>query len=173
MPDADISLHFRLYRDVANPDTTLKPGMPAASPAASQRQFGFLPAPQPGGRVAEALAAIFPPAARPLPRITILQFLLPPFRRPARLSSRAAAPLDTEQILPFTPRRIAEPHPGEMKEFVQQNAPVLACVGLQIPIQHNQTVANESTRVSGVPSGIHQTFAVTNFDRLSRKNQIR
>src|SRR5579863_337785 len=110
-----------------------RPSRPA--PGWRQRDLGADPARDPGSRIAKALTAVLPPAARTSDDIFVRQSFLAPFSRPSRFPSRARLPLSFEMRLPCQPARVSQPHPRKMKIFVEQDPAMLPGTLFQIGIE--------------------------------------
>ena len=76
---------------------------------------------------------------------------------PAQFAARPLLPLHPQQVLVRAPRRIAQPHPGEMKHLVDQNAGQLARLVSEFLIQNNLALADERSsenRIAVRPIGV-------------------
>lgn len=114
--------------------------------------------------IAKAFAAVFAPCARSQPNVAPLELELTPFGRPAGFARDAPRQFASQRRFPFEPRRIAQPHPDEVKDFVRENARVLGCLCAQCFIEDDQTPANESGGVRRITRGIAKPRAIANFD---------
>jgi len=115
---------IQLYRQSSGLDPLGKPG--AAEGAATARERKLLVPPgagiQPRGGVAEALAAVLPPSAAAGSDIAGGKGAFSPLRRPAQLTARARPPFSLHQALVGVARRVAQPRPDEVKQFVDEDA---------------------------------------------------
>src|ERR1700723_3573552 len=92
--------------------------------------------------IAEALAAVFTPAARAFRYVAFGKLLFAPFRGPTGFTARMGIPFDFEKCLPRGAARVAQPDPCKMEIFVEQHAPVLSGMPLQLGIENSLPPAN-------------------------------
>ncbi len=105
---------------------------------------------KPGGGVAKALATVFSPAAGTRLAVIRRERLFTPFGGPSELAGGTAPDLRREQTLVNDPRRISEPPPREMREFVKKNAVELVRFLFQCAIENNQVLAEKGSPVNGL-----------------------
>ena len=132
--------------------------------AGRERQFRFGIPIDPGGGIAEALAAVFPPRTGAPDNIVPTEFPFSPFCGPPRFPARPLSDFGREKPFPRQALRIAEPHPNEMEHFMKQDAAVLGRILFQFGVEDDQTFANECRGMGRIPGGIAKTGGVANFD---------
>lgn len=100
---------------------------PLAAQTAHARREGKLvvsgqPGEEPRRSIAETFAGIAPPARRPAERIGASQLILAPFSAPTQFPGNVTTQLPLQHFLPAAALLVRKPNPGEMKQFVDQNA---------------------------------------------------
>jgi len=103
---------------------------------------------QPSGGITEALAQVVAPLlairGNPVPpRDGPLQGL----RRPPQLPARAHRKFSPDEVLVRHPRLIAEPHPGEMEDLVNQNAGEFPRAFAEFAVEYDLPLTNEGARM--------------------------
>lgn len=140
---------YRLYVWRAR-QVPAEPLAPAGEPSFRERAFGRIAGMNDGSSIAEALAAVFAPSPRTRFRVAGAERALSPFRRPATLTARRGVPLRCEDVFPVPADAVAQPHPDEVKQLVDENARVLVEGVREFFIQDDQTLPDESRRMGGI-----------------------
>jgi hypothetical protein len=99
-------------------------------------------APQPGGGIAERLAAVLAPTAGSARAIGGAERTLAPFGAPAEF---AAAGLGKKRLFPGPPRGIAQAQPDEVRGLVGEDAWEFGAGA----VERDTTVAEEGSGVNG------------------------
>ncbi len=76
---------------------------------------------------------------------------------------------DFEKCFPCGAARISQPHPGEVKIFVEQNAAVLPGTLFQFGVEDDFAPANEGGGVGGIAGGVTQIGAIADPDGSGRR----
>ena len=139
---------LRLYREPPAVKLRLKPGGPCPLPRLGEGDLGSDATIYRRRSVAKTFAAVFAPSARAGPNVKMRKLLLAPFGRPAGFAPGARVPFRFQLRLPRQSPRVAEPHPDEMKIFVQQNAAMFPGAALQFRIEHDDAPQNIGFRIS-------------------------
>src|SRR5438045_3459537 len=102
----------------------MEPRLPPFPARLPERELGMPPHSgiYPGGRVAEALAAILPPPASAAADLTRPQIALAPLGRPAELATDSRSALAPHYFFERPTQRVARPQPHKMKQLVDENA---------------------------------------------------
>lgn len=132
---------FKLYRDSPPRKRAAKPVRTAAAMPESKRKLGMTPNArmQPGRRIAEALAGVVPPflsiaAGRAWLH---LDSGFSELRGPAQFSSGVLPDFFPQQELEGSTGRVAQTHPGEVKNLVCQDPGEFQRAALQVAIEND------------------------------------
>jgi hypothetical protein len=125
---------------------------PGPQPAKALREGEFVviakAREEPGGGIAKTLAGVAAPRRcrgkrRYLRAIRsrefALELLLAPFRAPAELAGGARTEFGSKQVFPTPARLIRQSRPGEMKDFMDQDALEIAGSAQGLRIDQNET----------------------------------
>ena len=103
---------------------------------------------------------------------------LPPFRTPAQFASRPGLKFPPKVRLPTAPSRITQPYPGEVEQFMDEDAPPFVWIAAQLRVHDNEPLAEESCRMHLLSSAGYkcsppdeQGGAVGNSDRRPRQGR--
>lgn len=94
-------------------------------------------------RIAEALPGVASPFSGAKPRVGRLQLQFPPLRRPPQFAGDF---FRCQKSFPIAARSIGEPHPCEMKNFVNQNPFEIAVFFEDFPVEQDHPFGNGSRR---------------------------
>ena len=97
------------------------------------------PGKEPRRGVAETFAGIAPPAARAAKGIGASQPILAPFGAPTQFTSNVLPQFSLQHLLPTSASLVRKPHPGEMKQLMDQDAFKFAMAREHGGIQQDQT----------------------------------
>ena len=67
-------------------------------------------------------------------------------------------------MLPFEARRIAKPHPDEVKKFMHQDAAVFAGIAKEFAIEYDEAAAQPGGGVGGISRGVPQRVGIAHFN---------
>ena len=97
------------------------------------------PGKEPRRGVAETFAGIAPPAGRAAKGIGGSQSILAPFGAPTQFTGNVLIQLLHEHLLPTSASLVGKPHPGEMKQLMDQDALKFSTARKHGGVQQDQT----------------------------------